>query len=165
MLTRAVTCGVLNGAGDIFSQLCVEQQAFDAKRCLSFTLLGLLLVGPILATWYGNLGKIVTATGIAGTLQSLLLDQCVFAPSFIAAFMSAITIAEGKSDQVVRKLKQDWPETIKVNWVLWIPAQFINFKFVPPNLTMLAVNITALVWNVYMSYQSHKVLEPHAGST
>eukprot|EP00967_Tisochrysis_lutea_P121244 scaffold199623_cov21-Tisochrysis_lutea.AAC.1 len=28
------------------------------------------------------------------TLLSLLLDQCVFAPTFIAAFMSAITIAE-----------------------------------------------------------------------
>lgn len=39
MITRAVTCGVLNGLGDIFSQLYVEQQAFDAKRCLSFTML------------------------------------------------------------------------------------------------------------------------------
>jgi len=43
---------------------------------------------------------------------------------------------QGKADQIVRKLQQDWPETIKVNWVLWIPAQFINFKFVPPNLTV-----------------------------
>lgn len=45
---------------------------------------------------------------------------------------------------------------MKVNWLLWIPAQFINFKFVPPNLRVLAVNVVALVWNVYMSFQSHK---------
>jgi len=47
MLTRAVTCGLLNGLGDIFSQLCVEQQAFDAKRCLSFTLLVGKLLKPL----------------------------------------------------------------------------------------------------------------------
>lgn len=108
--------------------------------------------------------------------------------------------AQGKPSQIVPKLQQDWPGAIKVNWVLWIPAQFINFKFVPPNLRVsahglhgsllqalatspgvvpsplaplpptgpahspntppqvLAVNVTALVWNVYMSYQSHKVV-------
>jgi hypothetical protein len=40
-------------------------------------------------------------------------------------------------------------------------SQFINFQFVPPNLRVLAVNIVALVWNCYMSYQSHKaVVQP-----
>jgi len=34
---------------------------------------------------------------LAGTLLSLLLDQGVFAPTFIAAFMSAITAAEVRS--------------------------------------------------------------------
>ena len=47
------------------------------------------------------------------------------------------------------------------NWALWVPAQYINFKCVPPNLRVLAVNITALVWNVYMSYQSHKEVPAH----
>jgi hypothetical protein len=41
---------------------------------------------------------------------------------------------------------------------LCVPAQFINFQFVPPNLRVLAVNIVALVWNCYMSYQSHKAV-------
>ena len=50
---------------------------------------------------------------------------------------------------------------VQVNWALWVPAQYINFKFVPPNLRVLAVNITALVWNVYMSYQSHKEVPAH----
>jgi len=39
MLSRAATCGVLNGLGDMFSQLCVEQIEFDVKRCLTFTFL------------------------------------------------------------------------------------------------------------------------------
>ena len=50
---------------------------------------------------------------------------------------------------------------VQVNWALWVPAQYINFKFVPPNLRVLAVTITALVWNVYMSYQSHKEVPAH----
>jgi hypothetical protein len=32
----------------------------------------------------------------------------------------------------------------------------------PPHFQVLAVNVTALVWNVYMSYQSHKTVEAHA---
>ena len=54
------------------------------------------------------------------------------------------------------KLKRDLFPAIKANWALWIPAQFINFRFVPPNLTVLSANVTALVWNTYMSYIAHK---------
>lgn len=36
--------------------------------------------------------------------------------------------------------------------------QIINFQFVPPNLRVLAVNIVALLWNCYMSFQSHKAV-------
>lgn len=41
---------------------------------------------------------------------------------------------QGNADKVVAKLKQDWWEMCQANWVLWIPAQFVNFRFVPPNL-------------------------------
>jgi len=160
MLTRCVTCALLNGLGDIFSQLVVEQQQLNAKRCATFTALGLLFVGPILTTWYGFLGGAVTAPGATGVVISLVLDQLLFAPVFIGAFMAVLTTIEGKPANIVPKLKQDLPEAVKVNWMLWVPAQAINFWFVPPNLRVLAVNVVALAWNVYMSFQSHKEVLP-----
>jgi hypothetical protein len=159
-LTRVLTCGVLNGLGDIFCQLFVEKEGYSAKRTLTFAGLGVVFVGPCLFYWYGLLGKLVPGTDIMSILASLALDQLVYAPVFIAGFMSILTAIEGKPEAIQAKLQQDLFPAIKVNWGLWVPAQYINFKFVPPNLRTLAVNITALVWNVYMSWSSHKTVAP-----
>jgi hypothetical protein len=32
------------------------------------------------------------------------------------------------------KLKQDWWPAVQTNWKIWIPFQFLNFRFVPPQL-------------------------------
>jgi hypothetical protein len=37
MLTRAVTCAILNGIGDIISQIFLEEQKLDWKRLATFT--------------------------------------------------------------------------------------------------------------------------------
>jgi hypothetical protein len=59
---------------------------------------------------------------------------------------------QGKSDRIMDTLRSDWPSAIRANWILWVPAQFINFRFVPVHQQVLAANITALVWNVYFSW-------------
>ena len=51
------------------------------------------------------------------------------------------------------------------NWKLWVPFQFLNFRFVPPQLTVAAANVCAVVWNVILSLLSHAKVEhaaPHA---
>jgi hypothetical protein len=42
------------------------------------------------------------------------------------------------------------------NWNIWIPFQFLNFRFVPLNLQVAAANVVALLWNTYLSWASHK---------
>ena len=32
------------------------------------------------------------------------------------------------------RVRRDWPDMIKSNWLLWVPFQFVNFRFVPPQL-------------------------------
>jgi Mpv17 / PMP22 family len=39
-----------------------------------------------------------------------------------------------------------------VNWMIWIPAQGINFKYVPVKYRVLFSNIVAVTWNIYLSY-------------
>ena len=41
---------------------------------------------------------------------------------------------QGHPGIVVDKLQQDWKATVLANWKLWVPAQFINFRFVPLQL-------------------------------
>lgn len=48
----------------------------------------------------------------------ILSDRCV--------------VAQGKPQDAIPKLKQDWKDAIIANWKLWPFFQFVNFRFVPP---------------------------------
>jgi len=41
---------------------------------------------------------------------------------------------QGKPGDIAPKLRSDLLTIVKMNWALWVPAQFINFRFVPVNL-------------------------------
>ena len=124
-----------------------REKGCDWKRAGVFTFLGAALVGPCLHFWYTNLNKIVAATGFTGTAgagAALALDQLVFAPTFLAVFIASLFTIEGNAAAVVPKLKQDWSSTVVTNWKIWVPFQFLNFRFVPVNLQVGAANIIAL---------------------
>ncbi len=58
------------------------------------------------------------------------------------------------------KLRQDWGAVVVANWKLWVPFQFLNFRFVPPQLQVAAANACAVVWNVILSLLSHAQVAP-----
>ncbi len=43
-------------------------------------------------------------------------------------------MTQGKGHEVKSKLRNDLKPTVIANWKLWVPAQFINFRLVPPHL-------------------------------
>lgn len=43
-------------------------------------------------------------------------------------------VLQGKGHEVKSKLRNDLKPTVIANWKLWVPAQFINFRMVPPHL-------------------------------
>ncbi|CAH8285997.1 unnamed protein product [Eruca vesicaria subsp. sativa] len=134
VLTKSVTSALLTLIGDLICQLTINKtSSLDKKRTLTFTILGLGLVGPALHFWYLYLSKVVTASGLSGAVLRLLLDQFVFAPVFVGVFLSAVVTLEGKPSNVIPKLKQEWTGAVLANWQLWIPFQFLNFRFVPQN--------------------------------
>ncbi|XP_010520630.1 PREDICTED: protein sym-1, partial [Tarenaya hassleriana] len=157
VLTKAVTSAILNLVGDLICQLAIDKvSSLDTKRMLLFTFLGLVLVGPTLHFWYLYLSKLVTVSGVSGAVLRLILDQFIFSPIFVGVFLSALVTLEGKPSQVMPKLQQEWTGAVLANWQLWIPFQFLNFRFVPQSFQVLAANVVALVWNVILSFKAHK---------
>ena len=156
LLTKAVTSGIITAAGDIGCQTLVEKkEKFDFKRFFMFSGLGLVLVGPTLHVWYGALNKFIPAQTTAGALYRLALDQTVFAGPFIATFMSSLLVLEGRSEEIQDTLSNGWWSAVKSNWLLWIPANFINFRFVVPRFQVLFANAVAVLWNTYLSWATH----------
>ncbi|XP_022152060.1 protein sym-1 [Momordica charantia] len=157
VLVKSVTSGILNGLGDLICQLVFEKSpSADLKRTFRFSLLGLALVGPALHYWYLYLSKLVTMPGASGAFLRLLLDQFIFTPVFLGAFLTGLVTLEGRPSHVIPKLQQEWFSSVVANWKLWIPFQFFNFRFVPQQFQVLAANVLALAWNVILSFKAHR---------
>lgn len=50
----------------------------------------------------------------------------------------------------------DYADTLVANWKLWVPAMFVNFKFVPTKYQVLYSNAVGFFWNIFLSFQSFK---------
>ena len=159
MPVKLATTAFLNWAGDLLCQLTLEDGPFNYRRSATFTFLGFALVAPCLHFWYLNLSKIVGGLGLssnAAAFVSVLCDQLVFSPLFIATFLTSLTCLEGRPSEIIPRLKQTWVDSVVLNWKIWVPAQAVNFRFVPQNYQVLFANLVAVVWNTGLSFVANK---------
>lgn len=91
--------------------------------------------------------------------KRLAMDQLGFAPTFLPVFFSTLLTLEGQAERIPDKLRQEWWPTCRANWTVWVPAQLINFRFVPASLQVLFANVVGLFWNAYLSYVGHAQIE------
>lgn len=81
-------------------------------------------------------------------------DQLIFAPIMINVFLRSMAVMEGTSAQA--KIDKSYWETLKANWMVWPFIQAVNFKFVPLDFRVLAVNIVSIGWNSFLSVMNSK---------
>jgi len=155
LITKAVTSAAVGASGDLTCQLCFERRAeVSWWRLGTFTFLSGVLVAPVLHRWYSYLHRHFPGESAGTVARRLLLDQLLFAPCFIPTFMVSLHTLEGEAAPL-RKAQHQWWPAVCANWQLWVPAQVINFRFVPVPWQVLFANGVALVWNVYLSAASH----------
>mmetsp|Transcript_41582 Transcript_41582/g.114577 ORF Transcript_41582/g.114577 Transcript_41582/m.114577 type:complete len:186 (-) Transcript_41582:299-856(-) len=153
MPARCVTTMLMAGLGDIISQLMsVSVSSLDAERLLRFSLLNLVLTGPVISTWFSTLNALLPVPGFRGALVRLVPDQLVFAPLFNYVFLAALFCLS--SGGLVGPSVDAWWAAMKANWTFWPLANLLNFWLVPPAFQMLFGNVSAIVWNVVLSSMS-----------
>lgn len=153
---QAISSALISGLGDAACQLVLEKRdELDVRRLSIFTALGGVMVGPTLHAWYSFLHTNVPGATASSIGKRLLLDQFIFAPLFIPSFMVVLSACEGAEDPF-QLAKSSWADAVVTNWRLWIPAQVINFGVVKPHFQVLFANGVAVVWNVYLSWTSHR---------
>jgi hypothetical protein len=128
----------------------------DYTRLITFSLMGGLFTGPSLHIWYGMLSRSIPGLGLVSICKRLAFDQILFAPFFISTFFCVALILENKIENIQIKLKNDLMPTLITNYILWIPAQFINFRFILPQFQVLFATGLGFFWNIYFSSQTAK---------
>lgn len=170
LLTQAITCGVLYGAGDVVAQRIERYQAvpvssqeqkgnhgeesgFDVPRTMRLASFGAALDAPILKSWYDLLDKYIPRADARAVAVKLVLDQVFCAPLIYVLFFPYLGFLKGASiAEIKEKIQRDFLTTYLADCALWLPAGVINFKFVPPAFRVLYVSAVSFVWSIYLAF-------------
>mmetsp|Transcript_8459 Transcript_8459/g.16178 ORF Transcript_8459/g.16178 Transcript_8459/m.16178 type:complete len:258 (-) Transcript_8459:10-783(-) len=161
---------------------------YDWWRTARFSAVGAFYIAPGIHYWYGALASKLAPgqTTAAAVAKRVAADQFLFAPPFIASILSLLWWLEEGPQQgsattghddattapaalssssssflvvVSERLSATLPDIVMANWIVWIPAQIINFGFVPLHFQVLFNNALGLFWNAYLSYSSSMAAE------
>ena len=69
-----------------------------------YFLMGSCVVAPCIRSWYLLLERTVTRPGPTAAAAKMLLDQTLFAPAFLAVFITAASTLQGLSLKVLVSL-------------------------------------------------------------
>lgn len=164
LLVKAVTSGVLYGTGDFIAQAAVAgswrafcEHPFDSARFARAVIYGGVFYPPLAHAHFNFLEYLVVVRWNMGEAWvpwvKMAIEQFVYWSYFSNAYYHVVIGAlQGLSPLgcLHRVAATLWP-TMKAQWALWVPAQVVNFKYVPVRHQLNFVLILSLVWTTFLS--------------
>jgi len=157
----------LSGLGDVIQQRIETKQNHSSmkttssvnwRRTLNMSTSFGLTSGVLCHHWYLYLDKLLPGRGIKTIMTKIAWDQVIFSPVLITACILVSGYVENKS------MAQFFQDTVDLGsrlWLaeclLWPPAQFINFYFLPTKYRVLYDNLVSLVYDWYTSRLKHSM--------
>lgn len=141
---------------------CVDQH--DFKRTALTALYAAGIAAPLGHLWYKWLHAVASKKFVKGSMRfigaKVFVDTVVFGPLHILEYFTCMHVLEGGSlDTLKKKIKTDLLPTFAAECMFWPPVQWFNFKLIPVQHQLLAVNIASLVDTTFLSWVKHSVGE------
>lgn len=149
----------LSALGDIIEQHYEiyknQQEQYDVVRTMHMGFSGAAL-GVLCHNWYKVLDKVIIGKTTDMVVKKLLLDQIIFSPIMIITFFASVALFEENPYQNFKEEVEDKFVTLyRAEWLVWPPAQVINFYFLPTRFRVLYDNTISLGYDVYTSQVKH----------
>ncbi len=182
VMKRCAISGVLWGTGDLLSQLVTRHRSVvdrwkagekidtrhhpkmsanwinwdQSKQISAFAF---FIFGPLATKWYLTLYRIFPQTTSRALFGRVLYDQLLWSPIILSIFFSTTAlmtfgITERGVEECRYRIKEVVPNTLMVNWAVWVPIQALNFYFVPRDRWIYVINAVAIPWNGYLAFRS-----------
>uniref|UniRef100_A0A1B6DKT7 Mpv17-like protein 2 n=1 Tax=Clastoptera arizonana TaxID=38151 RepID=A0A1B6DKT7_9HEMI len=155
----------LSGVGDIIEQhyeiLTKDKDSWDKSRTHHMSISG-MTVGVLCHNWYKLLDKALPGNSLNIVLKKVVIDQVICSPLCITIFFFTLGYLEKSSlntiqSEIINKGKRLYI----AEWIVWPPAQIVNFYFLPTRFRVLYDNTISLGYDIYTSYVKHdKPTEP-----
>jgi len=170
VMFAVITTLVRTAPCDLVAQLYFEKrEEIDWKRFWGFMIFGALYVGVSQYYLYKhviNAANLFAITGISsrtGTALGIALtDQFVHSPLlYFPVFVLTLKIMDGTPvgeliPEAFGKWKREVFDVMYASCFLWLPAQIVNFYFMPPYLVVPFINAVGAVWVVWLSLNEGK---------
>lgn len=163
--TGVLSTGLKTSAADIFAQKVIENRKdIDWTRhavfcCFGFGYLGAFqyyLYNIKFTQWCGPLTKRFGHKMTAPI--KVLIDQGIHHPFvYFPVFFSMKAVVSGQPlSTAVEKYRTEIWDSVKALWGVWVPAQILNFAFVPRHLRLPYVAAVSFGWTIILSVMQGK---------
>uniref|UniRef100_A0A0P4WKL9 Peroxisomal membrane protein 2 n=1 Tax=Scylla olivacea TaxID=85551 RepID=A0A0P4WKL9_SCYOL len=160
LVTKSCTSAVTAGLGDYLGQLISRQHTVDLCSIARYATFGLLVTGPLAHHFYLLLDHLVRPGERGAAIKRLLIERFGFAPLLLFLSFYLLSRMEGKSHTgALREVRVKWFPTLKMNWKVWTPIQYINVNHVPQQYRSLFANFVALFWIMYLANKRRQAVK------
>ena len=140
----------------------------------------LLICTVICHFWYIWLDQRLPGRAFKTVMKKLAVDQVFFSPLLITVFFGTVGVLENmrlevvqvqqmqvanycsdlictyfSSTEVIDEIKSKAWRLYAAEWIVWPPAQLLNFYLLPTRFRVLYDNTISLGFDVYTSYVKH----------
>lgn len=156
LLTNMTITASLSSLGDIMQQsyeIAIQRQEnWNKTRTFHVSITGLVL-GPPCHFWYKFLDKYLPGRAPSVIVKKLVLDQIFCAPVMIFLFLTTLGFLEKSSlQEMLVEFQECGRPLLLADWLVWPPAQVINFYFLPNRYRVLYDNTLSLGFDIYYSF-------------
>ncbi|XP_018404642.1 PREDICTED: mpv17-like protein 2 [Cyphomyrmex costatus] len=146
----------LSGIGDILEQhyeiLKDKWDKWSFTRTRNMSISG-MSIGIICHYWYKFLDSRMAGCTIRIVLKKVIIDQLICSPLCISTFFFTLALMENNNlTEFKNEIRKKAHRLYVAEWVIWPPAQVINFYFLPTRYRVLYDNMISLGYDIYTSH-------------
>lgn len=155
LYTNTTVSVTLSAAGDLLNQKYQiykeEMTEVDKKRSRDVAVTG-LFIGPFCHYWYQFLDRRFPGRTFKILTKKILVDQIFCSPVIIGLFLVVTSTLEKKSwEKVIEENKDKVLKLYAADWLIYPPAQYINFYCLPTQYRVIYDNVISFAFDVYFS--------------
>lgn len=136
-------------------------EGYDWSRTARIAVIGSIL-GSVQHIFYRSLDKRYPARDPLTISKKLFIDQTLCTPLIIAVFIYGLGFLEHKTlDKINKEFKDKCAMIFLVDCAVFVPTQYINFKFLDPKYRLLFTNMVSIMYDTFLSYikYTHDILK------
>ncbi|KAI4491067.1 hypothetical protein M0802_010484 [Mischocyttarus mexicanus] len=145
----------LSAVGDIIEQhyeiIKGQWEKWSPSRTRNMAVSG-MSIGIVCHYWYRYLDSKLSGRTSKIVLKKVIIDQLVCSPLCISIFFLTVGLLEGSNlSELNYEIVNKAHKLYLAEWIIWPPAQVINFYFLPTKYRVLYDNTVSLGYDVYTS--------------